>query len=127
VGPAIVDAADFSSTDHTSAALVDWCAGGASSDAILAVNLEQGRPVLSRFLNANGQEQKVEFLSGASAMHSSGVKLVAEKNAIFDSYCEYAESEKAFRCKIAAYVWDPNVQAFKLDMKLSRQATQTRR
>lgn len=122
----IVDAADFSSTDHLSAALVDWCNGGAYSDAILAVNLQDRKPVLSRFLNANNQEQSVGFLSGASAMHSVGVKLVPEKNAIFDSNCEYSNSEKSFRCRITAYVWNPSAQAFKLDMKLSRQATQTR-
>jgi len=79
---AIVDAADFSSTDHMSAALVDWCNGGAYSDAILAVNLHEGKPVLSRFLSANNQEQTMAFLSGGSAMHSLGVKLVPEKNAI---------------------------------------------
>jgi len=59
----IVDAADFSSADHMSAALVDWCNGGAYSDAILAVNLQDGKPVLSRFLNANNQEQRVDFIS----------------------------------------------------------------
>jgi hypothetical protein len=77
--PSIADAADFSSTDHMTAALVDWCNGGAYSDAILAVNLQDGKPVLSRFLNANNQEQRVGFLSGSSVMHSVGVKLVREK------------------------------------------------
>ncbi len=122
----IVDAADFSSTDHMSAALVDWCNGGAYSDAILTVNLQDGKPVLSRFLNANNQEQKVEFISGSSVMHSVGVKFVPEKNALFDSHCDYAESEGVFHCKVTAYVWNPTARAFKLDMKLSRQAAQTR-
>jgi hypothetical protein len=120
--PSIVDAADFSSTDHMSAALVDWCNGGAYSDAILAVNLEDGKPVLSRFLTANDQEQSVGFLSGSSVMHSVGVKLVPGKNALFDSQCDYAESEGVFHCKVTAYVWNPTARAFKLDMKLGRQS-----
>jgi len=120
--PSIVDAADFSSTDHVSVALVDWCNGGAYSDAILTVNLQDGKPVLSRFLNANNQEQRVEFLSGSSVMHSVGVKLVPEKNALFDSHCDYAESEDVFHCKVTAYVWNPTARAFKLDTKLSRQS-----
>lgn len=77
--PSIVDAAEFSSTDHMSVALVDWCNGGAYSDAILTVNLQDGKPVLSRFLNADNQEQRVEFLSGSSVMHSVGAKFVAGK------------------------------------------------
>jgi hypothetical protein len=123
--PSIVDAADFSSTDHMSAALVDWCNGGAYSDAILAVNLQDGKPVLSRFLNANNQEQRVEFLSGSSVMHSVGVKLVPGKNALFDSHCDYAGSEGLFHCKVTAYVWNPTAQAFKWDMQLSRRSTTT--
>jgi hypothetical protein len=122
--PSIVDAADFSSTDHLSVALVDWCNGGAYSDAILTVNLQDGKPVLSRFLSANNQEQLVEFLSGSSVMHSVGVKLVPEKNAILDSHCDYAESEGVFHCKVTAYVWNPTGRVFKLDTKLSRQSTQ---
>jgi len=125
--PSIVDAADFSSTDHMSTALVDWCNGGAYSDAILAVNLQDGKPVLSRFLNANNQEQRVEFLSGSSVMHSLGVKLVPGKNALFDSHCDYANSDGVFHCKVTAYVWNPAARAFKRDMKLSRQSSVTRR
>jgi hypothetical protein len=116
----IVDAADFSSTDHMSAALVDWCNGGAYSDAILAVNLLDGKPVVSRFLNADNQEQRVDFLSGSSVMHSVGVKLVPGKNALFDSHCDYEESKSVFHCKVTAYVWNPTARAFKLDTKLSR-------
>ena len=124
--PSIVDAADFSSTDHISVALVDWCHGGAYSDAILAVILQDGKPVLCRFLNANNQEKMVEFLSGSSVMHSVGVKLVPENNALLDSHCDYTESEGVFHCKVIAYVWNATARAFKLDTKLSRQSTQSR-
>jgi hypothetical protein len=122
----IADAADFFSGDHMSVALVNWCYGGAYTDSFTAMNLEGGKPVLSRFLNANNHEEPVEFGDGSSAMHSVGVELVPEKNAILDSYCDYAENQKVFVCKIKAYVWSPNARAFRLDMKLSRQATQGR-
>lgn len=121
--PSIVDAADFSSSDQMSAALVDWCNGGAYSDAILAVNLQDGKPVLSRFLNVNNQEQRVEFLSGSSVMHSVGVKLMPNNNALLDSHCDYRESEGVFHCKDTAYVWDATTRAFKLDAKLSGEST----
>jgi hypothetical protein len=91
------------------------------------VNLQDGKPVLSRFLNGSNQNQTVEFLSGSSAMHSVGVKFLPEKNALLNSYCEYAEEKSVWRCKVTAYVWNPAAHAFKLDPKLSKQATQSRR
>lgn len=64
----IVDAAEFSSGG--SVALVDHCDGGACTISIVAMNLEDGRPVLSRFRNANGQDERVELASGSSVMHN---------------------------------------------------------
>ena len=97
----IVDAIDISS-DDTSIALVDWCNGGAYTDWIIAMNLEGDRPVLSRFRNANHQIEHVEFASGSSVMHSIGVELVK------------------------AYVWNKKTRTFRLDIALSKHATQSR-
>jgi len=89
----IVDAADFSSGD--SVALVDYCNRGAYTIWIVAMNLEDGRPVLSRFRNANGQEQSVEFASGSSVMHSVRVELVPGKDAIYDFHRDLDQTGQA--------------------------------
>lgn len=120
----IVDAANLSSGD--SVALVDYCNGGAYTIWVVAMNLEDGRPVLSRFSNANDQEESVEFLSGSSVMHGTGVQLVPGKNAIYDLRWDYDQTGSLQDCGIKAYVWTTRTKTFKLDSELSKRATQSR-
>ena len=123
--PRVVDAANFSTSDHMSAALVDWCAGGASTDSIVAMNLQDGRPAISRFVNAKGQPQTVEFLDGSSVTHSDGVELAPENNAIL-SFHSMRSEERTIDCGVNAFVWQPQLRAFKFDKGLSAKATQSR-
>ncbi len=120
----IVDAADFSSGD--SVALVDYCNGGAYTIWIVAMNLEDGRPVLSRFRNANGQDERVEFGSGSSVMHSVRAELVPEKNAIYDFHRDLDQTGKEQDCGIKAYIWNTKTKTFRLDEEVSKHATQSR-
>jgi hypothetical protein len=120
----IVDAADFSSGD--SVALVDYCNGGAYTIWIVAMNLEDGRPVLSHFRNANGQDERVDFASGSSVMHSLRAQLVPEKNAIYDFHRDLDQTEQEQDCGIKAYVWNAKTKTFSLDTELSKHATQSR-
>ena len=123
--PRIADAADFSSSDHMTVALVDWCAGGASTDSIVAMNLQNGKPVISRFLNAKNQPQTIEFLDGSSVTHADGVELVPESNAIL-SFHWVGSEERTLDCGVNAFVWQPQLRAFKLEPGLSTKATQSR-
>jgi hypothetical protein len=122
--PRIVDAADFSSADDVSVALVDYCNGGAYTIWIVAMNLEDGRPVLSRFRNANGQDERVDFASGSSVMHSVRVELVPGKNAIYDFHWDHDETGRD--CGIKAYVWNTKTKTFRFETELSKHATQSR-
>jgi|GEM_PF-3600392 len=124
--PEIVDAADFSSGDDVSVALVDWCNGGAYTVWIVAMNLEDGRPVLSRFRNANGQDERLDFASGSSVMHSVRVELVPGKNAIYDFHSDDDQTGQEQDCGIKAYVWNTKAKTFSLDTELSKHATQSR-
>ena len=120
----IVDAADFSSGD--SVALVDYCNGGAYTDWIVAMNLEEGRPVLSRFRNGNGQDEHVEFASGSSVMHSVRAELVPGKDAIYDFHWDYGQTGSLRDCGIKAYVWNTETKTFRLNTELSKHVTRSR-
>lgn len=120
----IVDAADFSSGG--SVALVDYCNGGAYTIWIVAMNLKDGRPVLSRFRKANGQDEHVEFLSGSSVMHSVRAELAPGKNAIYDFHWDYGQTGRLQDCWIKAYVWNAKMRVFELNSELSKHATQSR-
>jgi hypothetical protein len=118
----IIDAADFHVPDGPSVALVDWCRGGAYTDWIVAMQIEDGKPVLSRFTNADGKADPVEFLQGASVMHGANVKLVPEKNAIYGINWDN-DQEMHLSCGANAYVWNPKTKAFRLDKELTSRAT----
>ena len=120
----IVDAADFSSGD--SVALVDYCNGGAYTIWIVAMNLKDGRPVLSRFPNANGRGDWVDFASGSSVMHSVRAELAPGKDAIYDFHWDYGQTGSLQDCGIKAYVWNTKTNTFRLNTELSKHATKSR-
>jgi hypothetical protein len=121
----ILDAADFPSADHVSVALVDWCAGGAYTDWVVAMQLENDQPVLSRFRGANGEVLDLGFGQGASVMHGLDVKLVPEKSAIYGMSWDTDECLHLTSCAVNAYVWNSKDKAFGFDSQLTTQNTES--
>jgi hypothetical protein len=121
--PVVVVDAFGESYDELSVVLVDCCRGGAYSDAIVALRLEAGQPVLAKFRDAKGKHVENGFLIGASVMHSVDVKLVPEKKAIYDMYSEsHPDGRPAAKCGVKAYVWNSKSRTFDLDTRLSQTA-----
>jgi hypothetical protein len=118
----IVDAAELI-PNGPSYALVDFCPGGAYTDGIIAMQIDQGKPVPARFRNANGEALDVEFARGASVMHTVEVKLMPEKQAIFDIFSDIDEKGKPAKCGVNAYVWSANARVFVLDAQLTSHAS----
>ena len=118
----IVDAFGMSS-DALSVALVDFCGRGAYTNSIVAMRLDHGEPVLARFRDAKGKKIEKEFASGASAINTVSVKLVAEKKAIFDLFAENDSNGKLAKCGVKAYVWNAKSQTFDKDSRLSKTAS----
>jgi hypothetical protein len=120
---AVVDAFG-GSDDKLSAVLVVCGHGGAYSDAIVALRLEAGQPVLAKFRDAKGKHVENGFLIGASVMHSVDVKLVPEKKAIYDMYSEsHPDGRPAAKCGVKAYVWNSKSRTFDMDTRLSQTAS----
>jgi hypothetical protein len=112
------------SNDELSVVLVDCCRGGAYSDAIVALRLEAGQPVLAKFRDAKGKHVENGFLIGASVMHSVDVKLVPEKKAIYDMYSDsHPDGRPAAKCGVKAYVWNSKSRTFDMDTRLSQTAS----
>jgi hypothetical protein len=118
----IVDAFGTSG-DAVSVALVAFCTGGAYTDSITAMRMDQGKPVLARFRDARGKNVEIEFLDGASAMHTVGVKLVAEKKGIYSYFADNDSEGKPAQCGVKAYVWNGRSRTFDLDPRLSKTAS----
>ena len=118
----IVDAFDLVS-DALSVALVDFCGRGAYTDSITAMRMDHGEPVLARFRDSRGKKVEVEFLDGASAMHTVGVKLVAEKKGIYSYFADNDSEGKPAQCGVKAYVWNGRHKTFDLNLLLSKTAS----
>ncbi len=118
----IVDAFDLSS-DALSVALVDFCGRGAYTDSITAMRMDHGKPVLAGFRDSRGKKVEVEFLDGASAMHTVGVKLVGEKKGIYSYFADNDSEGKPAQCGVKAYVWNGRSKTFDLDLPLSKTAS----
>jgi hypothetical protein len=120
----IVDASDLTG-DGLSYALVDFCPGGAYTDWIVAMQMEQDKPVPARFRKANGEVLDVEFLQGASVMHTVDAKLVPEKKAIYDMFSDNDGAGHLVKCGVKAYVWKASAKAFDLNAQLTKQASRS--
>lgn len=109
--------------DHVVTALVDLGGEGASTDAVVVIRIEQGKPALARFLGRNGSVAiKNLFIEGASVTHSDGVRLLVEQSAIYTlSTTENADGNQIRTCKVNAYRWRSAVRAFVADHDLAGQ------
>lgn len=96
-------------------ALMDYCGMGAYTDSIVVLQLENGKPVLSKFEDGGN----LEFTQGASVMHELGVQLVPEQNAIF-SLGSDNDGCHLLDCSAEAYVWNPATHRFRADPMLSQ-------
>ena len=115
----IVDAFGMSD-DALSVALVDFCGRGTYTKSIVAMRLDHGKPVLAKLRDAEGKIVEKEFASGASAINTVDVKLVAEEKAIYDLFAQNDSNGKLAKCEVKAYVWNGKSQTFDLDSRLSK-------
>lgn len=120
--PGLMESA-YMTGDHIATAIVDLGNEGASTDAIVVIRIEQGKPMLPRFLRRNGSvATKNLFLEGASIMHSDEVRLLAEQSAIYTlSTKENEDGNQIKTCKVNAYRWDPAARAFVVNYNLAGQ------
>ncbi len=123
--PGLMESA-YMTGDHVATALVDLGGRGASTDAVVVIRIEQGKPMLTRFLRRNGSvATKDLFLDGASVMHSDEVRLLAEQSAVYTLSTTLSEDGKRIKtCKVNAYRWHPTMRAFVVDHDLAGQLRQ---
>lgn len=119
----IFDAAKFPS-DGPEVALVDYCAGGAYTDWILPMQLENSKPVLSKTRQKDGTLTTFDFASGSSAMNTGDVRLVPEDKAIYSIEYHTDGCTLLVNCRVTAFVWNAESGNFTSDAPMTAQATQ---
>ena len=79
-------------------ALVYLGTGGASTDAMTVMRIENGEPVVARFRGRDGKVSSMVFLEGASVMHTDGVELLPEQHAVYSLHYNYGSNGKRREC-----------------------------
>ena len=100
-------------------ALVDFGSGGAYTNYLTVVRLQNGRPVSAVFKRPDGKTGSMLFADGSSVKNGVTVELRPESNAVFA--CEYSMKDdgRLAKCNGAAYQWNRQTSTFEYDKRLS--------
>jgi len=111
--------------DGVPEALVYTGDGGASTDFLVLMRIEGGKPVLARFKDAKGKRFDPGFLEGASVTH--GIHGNApDENAIYLGSHFINDTGTGFsRCSVRAYRWNAETKTFDWNRNLSTQLTRS--
>jgi hypothetical protein len=105
-------------------ALVYVGSGGASTDAMTVMRIENGEPVVARFRGRDGKVSSMVFLEGASVMHTDGIEMLSEQHAVYSLHYNYGSNGKLRECSGEAYQWNPATKLFDYNPLLGKKITQ---
>ncbi|MGQ9513425.1 hypothetical protein [Thermodesulfitimonas sp.] len=105
--------------DGVKEALVNLGTGGAYTEYLTLMMVQDDKVVAARFRRADGTVSPLIFPSGASVRHGEDVTMLPAKNAILTASWSTDESGKVDRCEVVAYRWDPRAQLFAFNPDLS--------
>lgn len=111
--------------DNIPEALVNLGAGGAYTSYMTLMRLENDRPVIAQFKQADGALGPLMFLAGGSVMNGEGVALLPDKTAIYSGHWSRAAAGDPFGgltdCGVEAYQWNGQTKIFEYNQVLSAQ------
>lgn len=118
----ILDAAEIPA-GGPSYAIVDYCDNAPSSDSVVVMQLQAGKPVLARFRDAHKKIIDPNLLQAASVTEFADVRLTLDRTAILDFRQENDAHGLPLHCHVTAYVWNPATSTFDYNARRSREAT----
>jgi len=96
-------------------AIVEYCHMGAYTSDAVVMRLVNGKPVIARFREENGQIDNGGFLEGASAMHGEGVSLLSEEHAVYAIHWDTYSQGELSACSVRAFTWIEKTSTFEWD------------
>ena len=105
--------------------LVNLGTGGATTDLVTSMKIENDKPIAPLFKQKDGRVSTLIFSAGAggSGRHGSTAEMLGNKNAIYSaSYSKYGES--ADYCRAEAYQWNSQTKIFEYNAGLSNEVQQ---
>jgi hypothetical protein len=107
--------------DGVPEALVQFCHMGAYTSEAALLQLENGKPVLSKFHDQNQKPTFPTFLQGASVRNGEDVKLAPEQHAVYAIHWHTGDEGALETCAVEAYVWSAKASTFDYDAGASKE------
>lgn len=123
--PAAVSKTADVTGDGVPEALIDLGIGGAYTDELTVMRLEENKPVLAVFKLRDGKISPTVFPSGASVMHGAAVDLLPQEHAVYSMHYDYAGNGKLQQCTGEAYRWNRRSQTFDYASVLTKKLTKS--
>ena len=124
---AIARAADIADItgDGVSEALVYLGTGGASTDQMTLMRMEDSKPVVALFRGRDGKISSMVFLRGASVRHGDGIDMLPNEHAVYSSHYTTDDDGKLDKCSGEAYQWNRHTKTFDYSPRLSKKLAQS--
>lgn len=105
--------------------LVNLGTGGATTDFVTLVKVENNKPIAPLFKQKDGKISTLIFTSGSggAGRYGSDANLIENKNAIYSTHY-FAYNENNDSCGAEAYQWNPQTKLFEFNASLSSEAGQ---
>jgi hypothetical protein len=110
--------------DGVPEALVYLGTGGASTDEMTVMRIENGEPVVARFRRRGGKVSSMGLLEGASVMHADRAEMLPEQHAVYSLHYNYGSNRKLRKCTGEAYQWNHETKVLNYNQRLGKKLTQ---
>ncbi|OGZ26951.1 MAG: hypothetical protein A2365_01470 [Candidatus Nealsonbacteria bacterium RIFOXYB1_FULL_40_15] len=87
-------------------ALVYTGLGGAYTDQLVLMIMENQKPAFAKFKEKNGNISGLVFLSGSSVRHGELVEMIPEDKAVYSASWSMSESGEMEECLVDVYLWN---------------------
>jgi len=118
----IVETADITGDDIPEA-LVYLGEGGAYTDYVTVMRIEEGKAVVALFKEDHGKVSTRIFLQGASVRRGESVHMLPDKKAVYSMSASTDDYGREDTCGVGAYQWDAQRRIFVWNKLLSKQIT----
>jgi len=111
--PLSISQTDDITGDGVPEALVNLGTGGAHTQYLALMRIEDGQPVVVSFTQQSGSVAPALFLSGASVMNGDEVGLLSDKQAIYSGYWSRdGATGSVSECSVAVFQWQAETKTF---------------
>ena len=107
--------------DGVTEALVNLGTGGAYTDYLTLMRIENGKPTTTQFKQQDGKVSPLIFLDGTSVRYGESTIMIPDKNAMYQGSWSIDDHGKVNSCTVVAYQWNAQTKTFDFNLILGNE------